>query len=137
MIVFLRGTVFSKSAMNLDIDVQGIGYRVWVTERFAGEKQEQEEIFVYTYQHIREDSNVLYGFETELERVLFEMLLTVSGIGPKVALQIINSAAVNDFVYAVQTEDLGMLCHLPGIGKKTAQRLIVELKDKLANLQSE
>ncbi len=134
MIVFLRGTVFSKRLMYLDIEVHGIGYRVWVTERFAGKVQEQEEMFVYTYQYVREDAIVLYGFETEMDRLLFEMLLSVSGVGPKVALQIINSASVDDFVYAVQTEDLAMLCHLPGIGKKTAQRLVVELKDKLDNI---
>jgi holliday junction DNA helicase RuvA len=131
MIVFLRGEVFSKGSMYLDIDVQGVGYRVWVTENLADGSAIQENIFIYTYQHVREDAVVLYGFSSETDRMLFEKLLTVSGIGPKVALQMMNAVDAADFIEAVHREDLHALCELPGIGKKTAQRLIVELKDKL------
>lgn len=131
MIVFLRGEVFSKGHMYLDMDVQGVGYRVWVTEALANDACIQKEIFVFTYQHVREDAVVLYGFSSETDRMLFEKLLTVSGIGPKVALQMLNAVDVIDFIDAIHREDLHTLCALPGIGKKTAQRLIVELKDKL------
>jgi holliday junction DNA helicase RuvA len=131
MIVFLRGQVFSKGSMFLDLDVEGVGYRVWVTEQLANRVAIEEEVFVYTYQHVREDAIVLYGFAEDLDRMLFEKLLTVSGIGPKAALQLLNAVDVVDFIEAVHREDLHSLCALPGIGKKTAQRLIVELKDKL------
>lgn len=134
MIVFLRGIVHTIGTMYLDIEIQGIGYRVWVSENVLHQIEVGHELFVYTYQHIREDINQLFGFLDERERTLFERLLTVSGVGPKGALQMIGATQVANFIEAVQNEDVHQLCQLPGIGKKTAQRLIVELRDKLIDL---
>jgi Holliday junction DNA helicase RuvA len=93
--------------------------------------QAGDPVFLHIYHHIREDAQQLYGFTDPQERAWFELLLGVSGIGPRVALQIVSAARFSDFLTAVMQEDLARLSDLPGVGKKTAQRLIVELKDKL------
>ncbi|QQE77463.1 Holliday junction branch migration protein RuvA [Alicyclobacillus sp. SO9] len=134
MIIFVRGLIAETSAGCVDVDVQGVGYRVWVPDRTAVEMQRGTETMLYTYHYIREDSQELYGFLTDSERAWFTLLIGVSGIGPKVALQIISSADYQRFVSSVQMEDSAYLCQLPGIGKKTAQRLILDLKDKMSNL---
>lgn len=131
MIVFLRGEVFSSGLGYLDLDVQGVGYRVYVTEQLASEARVGETRFIYTYQHVREDAVQLFGFTSEGDRALFELLLSVSGIGPKVALQVLGATTAEAFAEAVAAEDVAALCELPGVGKKTAQRMLVELKDKV------
>jgi Holliday junction DNA helicase RuvA len=135
MITFLRGTVFSLGENYLDVDVNGVGYRVFVTDSYAATFMSNESVFVYTYQHVREDAIVLYGFPTEIDRSWFELLLAVSGIGPRSAMQILSGVSFSDFVNAIDREDVNLLCKLPGVGKKTAQRMLVELKDKIAPYQ--
>lgn len=135
MIVFLRGIVRHLSSTSTDLDVNGIGYRVFITEPHAKHLVLGEEAFVYTYHHVREDAVQLFGFESEAHRDWFELLIGVSGVGPKGALQILSGASVSEFARAIQEEDLDTLCRLPGIGKKTAQRLVVELKEKIAKLE--
>lgn len=134
MIAFLRGTACSVGNGYVDLDVAGVGYRTFIPEHWAGAMAAGEELFVYTYQVVREDAILLFGFQTEEERRWFELLIGVSGIGPKGAMQVLSAAGVRDFAEAVDGEDVSFLCGLPGIGKKTAQRLIVELKDKVSDM---
>jgi holliday junction DNA helicase RuvA len=131
VIRFLRGKVFRVGLGFAELDVGGVGYLVWLTESHALSLEPGKETFVYTHQYIREDAQLLYGFETEEQREWFELMLGVSGIGPKGALQIVSSTQFDAFYTALIEEDVDFLCTLPGIGKKTAGRLIVELKDKL------
>ncbi|GMA56288.1 Holliday junction DNA helicase subunit RuvA [Alicyclobacillus sacchari] len=134
MIAFLRGLVVSHGAGYLDLDVRDVGYRVHVADGAMAQYPVGAQAFLYTYQHVREDGIVLYGFATAEERTLFERLLVVSGIGPRLALHITGAASVPSLVAAVQSEDTNYLCTLPGIGKKTAQRMVLDLKDKLDDL---
>ncbi|GLG02209.1 Holliday junction ATP-dependent DNA helicase RuvA [Alicyclobacillus hesperidum subsp. aegles] len=134
MIAFLRGLVVNHGPGFLDLDVHDVGYRVHVADGALAQYPIGAQAYLYTYQHVREDGIVLYGFATAEERTLFERLLVVSGIGPRLALQIIGAASVPSLVAAVQSEDTSYLCTLPGIGKKTAQRMVLDLKDKLADL---
>ncbi|KRW92784.1 ATP-dependent DNA helicase RuvA [Alicyclobacillus tengchongensis] len=134
MIAFLRGLVVNHGPGFLDLDVHDVGYRVHVADGASAKYPIGAQAYLYTYQHVREDGIVLYGFATAEERTLFERLLVVSGIGPRLALQIIGAASVPSLVAAVQSEDTSYLCTLPGIGKKTAQRMVLDLKDKLADL---
>lgn len=135
MISFIRGTVFACASSLVDVDVHGVGYRVWVPERVALSLAPEIDVFLYTYHQVREDAHELFGFQQAQERDWFELLLTVSGIGPKGALQIISASLYEDFAKAVESDDDRYLCSLPGIGKKTAQRLVLELKDKLSSFR--
>jgi holliday junction DNA helicase RuvA len=134
LIIFLRGIVVSLGRGFVDLDVQNVGYRVLVTDIVAASLVRQETAFLYTYQHVREDANLLFGFADESSRSLFELLLSVSGIGPKSALQVVGATTAVAFAESVTAEDINTLCLLPGIGKKTAQRLLVELKDKVGEI---
>lgn len=137
MIVFLRGTTTHVTGFYADIDVGGVGYRVFITEPHSRKLVVGDETRIFTYHHVREDAVQLFGFESESMRDWFELLIGVSGIGPKGALQILSGVAVGEFAAAIQEEDVDTLCKLPGIGKKTAQRLIVELKEKVSKLEWE
>lgn len=134
MIVFLRGEVVSLGRGFVDLDVQNVGYRVYVTDSVAASLVRGETAFLYTHHHIREDAQVLFGFDEQSSRSLFELLLSVSGIGPKSAIQVVGATNANQFAESVTAEDITALCQLPGIGKKTAQRMLVELKDKVSDL---
>lgn len=131
MITFLRGKVNSTGAGHIDVDVQGVGYRVLVTEQWAEQMDVDDDIFVFTHHHVREDAQQLLGFQNQDDRDWFELLLAISGIGPKGAMQIISGTSYDDFASAIVDEDYAYLSKLPGVGKKTAQRLVVELKDKI------
>lgn len=134
MIVFLRGTVAAKGLQSVDLDVQGVGYRVYVTEPHAASLRIDDVTLLYTYHHVREDAVQLFGFSSEMQRDGFELLIGVSGIGPKGALQILSGMNMSDLSRVIQSEDIEALVKLPGIGRKTAQRLIVELKEKMSKL---
>lgn len=129
MIEFLEGTVDYAGPDYIAINVSGVGYRVFCGNPYRWEPQVHTR--VYTHQVVREDVVSLYGFPTREERDLFRMLLDVSGIGPKAGLSILASGAPRQVVQAIQQENIAFLTKLPGIGKKTAQRLILDLKDKL------
>jgi Holliday junction DNA helicase RuvA len=132
MIAFLTGRVVGKTASYVLLDVAGVGYRLLMSTRsLSALPPAGDDVTVHTYLHVREDELTLYGFENEDERALFEKLIGVSGVGPKVALAILSSVAPDALRSAVAREDVGLLSSVPGIGKKTAQRLILELKDKL------
>jgi len=132
MIAFLTGRVAAKSPSFALIDVGGVGFKLAMsTHSLASLPVEGDEVTVHTYLHVREDELALFGFESDDERALFERLISVSGVGPKVALAILSSLQPDALKRALASEDVTLLSSVPGIGKKTAQRLIIELKDKL------
>ncbi|MEO8361967.1 MAG: Holliday junction branch migration protein RuvA [Vicinamibacteria bacterium] len=137
MIGFLRGTLLRKNPQDLLLDVHGVGYRVLVpvsTFCRLGDQGADAQLLIHT--HVREDQLVLYGFATSNELDLFEKLISVSGVGPKVALGVLSGIEVDDLVQAIRSNDVARLTRVPGVGKKTSERLILELKDKLAGLET-
>jgi Holliday junction DNA helicase RuvA len=129
MISRLRGTVVARTPAGLVLDVGGVGYLVAATPRVVA--RVGEEATVETHLHVREDALQLYGFASADERELFELLLGVSGIGPKVALAIVSGSPPAELRRAIARDDLARFEAIPGIGRKTAQRVVMELKDKL------
>ncbi|MTV49702.1 Holliday junction branch migration protein RuvA [Heliobacillus mobilis] len=132
MIAFLRGRLVGRGEDCLLVDVSGVGYRVFVPATLFGSlPREGKEVLIHTYFHLREDQAQLYGFLSEEELEFFRLLLEVSGIGPKVGLGILSSFSATDVQRAIISEDVMALTRIPGIGRKTAQRLVIELRDKL------
>lgn len=132
MIAFLSGTVVEKGASYALIQVGGVGFRLAMsTGSLAALPATGDEVIVQTYLHVREDELSLFGFESEAEKRAFEQLITVSGVGPKVALATLSALSPDALVAAVAAEDVATISSVPGIGKKTAQRIILDLKDKL------
>jgi Holliday junction DNA helicase RuvA len=134
VIAFVEGIVEEISLDHVVFNINGIGYRVFVTGTTSYSLQAGNRERLYTQQHVREDAIILYGFKTKEERELFVKLQNVSGIGPKAALTIVGAAPIQELAAAIQSERVEFLKKLPGIGQKTAQRLIIELKDKLEDL---
>ncbi|HEY5619750.1 MAG TPA: Holliday junction branch migration protein RuvA [Vicinamibacterales bacterium] len=135
MIAFLRGTVHDKQPNLIIVDVQGVGYQVHVplsTYYDVGDIGTEVALRIYT--HVREDALQLYGFLTALEQQLFERLIGISGIGPKLAVAVLSGIEPGELVTAVQRADVARLTAVPGIGRKTAERIVLELKDRLAQL---
>lgn len=132
MIGSLRGTLTHKSASGLIVDVAGVGYRVLVPLGVLSELPPvKSEVSLHIHTHVREDAITLYGFASEGEKNVFITLLGISGIGPKVALNIVSGMPFEEFLAAVESEDITRLTRTPGLGKKTAQRLVLELRGKL------
>ena len=134
MIGYLRGHVLQKQPPFLLLDVHGVGYEVEATmATFYDMPDAGGEFALYTHLVVREDAQLLYGFASETERSLFRALIRISGIGARLALAILSGMSVNDFIRCVQARDAAALTRLPGVGKKTAERLIVEMADRLAD----
>ncbi|NLT96397.1 MAG: Holliday junction branch migration protein RuvA [Clostridia bacterium] len=131
MIAYLKGKIIKKNSSSLVVANNGVGYEVFVPLNNLYGFREGEEIELITYLHIREDLMQLYGFQNWQERDIFLLLINVSGVGPKGALTILSHISTEKLKQAICSEDVSVLTKLPGIGKKTAQRLIIELKDKL------
>ncbi len=132
MIYYVEGILSSKSPTFIIVETGGIGYKVNIPySSFANFPSEGKKVRVYTYLSFKEENVSLYGFLTEEERDFFLMLISVSSIGPKSALRILSRISVKDFKKAIRGENLSSLLSIPGIGKKTAQRLILELKEKI------
>lgn len=132
MIGSLRGTVLVRRPDNVIIDVNGVGYQVSLPLNVLADLPgEGKEVFLHIYTHVREDALQLFGFTYEDDKKIFMVLLGISGIGPKMALNILSGLSHEEFLNAIDTEDVAMLCRIPGLGKKTAQRLILELREKL------
>ncbi len=132
MIAFIKGTVAAAAADHVIIENQGIGYSVFVPATVIEQiPPVGESVKLYTYMHVREDLLQLYGFLTHEDMEIFQMLLSVSGIGPKGALAILSTISPDDLRFAVLAGDSKTISKAPGIGGKTAQRLIIELKDKI------
>ena len=132
MIARLRGRPVSRRADGLVLDVGGVGYLVQATPSALRRAEGEREVQLETYLHVREDALQLYGFSEPAERELFEQLLSVSGVGPKVALAIVSGSPPGELRRAIALEDTARFEAIPGIGKKTAQRVVLELKGSVA-----
>jgi holliday junction DNA helicase RuvA len=131
VIASVRGTVVARRLDGVVVDVNGVGYLVQATQRALQKAQSGREVVLDTYLHVREDKLQLYGFAEPAERELFELLLSVSGVGPKVALAILSNSTPGDLRRAIALEDETRFVAIPGIGRKTAQRIVLELREKL------
>jgi len=135
MIGRLRGEIVYKQAPRLMVDVSGVGYELDAPmSTFYDLPEPGQSVVLYTHLAIRDDAHVLYGFARESERTMFRALLKVSGVGAKMALAILSGMSASEFARSVQAGDTATLVRLPGIGKKTAERLIVEMRDRLDKL---
>jgi holliday junction DNA helicase RuvA len=132
MIAHLRGTLLATSPGHAIVDCHGVGYDVTVSmNTFAQLPAAGSEVSLFIYTHVREDQIALFGFHLAEEKALFEKLLSVSGIGPKLAVNILGGMSTPDLVAALRGGDAVRLTRMPGVGKKTAERMVLELKDKL------
>jgi len=133
MITHLHGTLIEKQPPSLVIDVRGVGYEVEAPmSTFYHLPELHQEIKLLTHLVIREDAHILFGFGTEAERQMFRTLIRVNGVGPKLALSILSAMELETFIHCVQQGDLAKLIKIPGVGKKTAERLVIETRDRLA-----
>lgn len=134
MIGKIRGFILEKQPPQLLVDVHGVGYEVDAPmSTFYQLPETGQEVSLFTHFVVREDAQHLYGFYTQDERLLFRTLLKVNGVGPRLALTILSSTSAEEFVRCVLNNDTGSLVRLPGIGKKTAERLVIEMRDKLSD----
>lgn len=132
MIAYLKGMLIRKSTNQAILDVSGVGYQVWIplsTYLHLGKVNEDAELFIFT--HLTDNSISLYGFSTEEEREIFLKLISISGIGPKLALNILSGIEASDLEEAIRKSDVARISLIPGIGKKTALRIALELQEKL------
>jgi Holliday junction DNA helicase RuvA len=137
VIAHLRGTILDKQPSRVVVDVAGVGYDVAVPlSTFFGLGDPGSEAALRIHTHVREDALALYGFATLLEQDLFERLISVSGIGPKLALAVLSGIEPAELVRAIERGDLARLIAIPGVGKKTSERIVLELKDRLPRAQA-
>jgi len=135
VIGFLKGRLAAKQPPLLLVDVNGVGYEMEAPmSTFYGLPAMGEPVALFTHLVVREDAHILYAFATDGERRLFRGLLKVSGVGPKIALGILSGASVEDFLRTIEAEDVAMLTRIPGIGRKTAERVIIEMRDSVQKL---
>jgi holliday junction DNA helicase RuvA len=134
VIARLRGKPVARDAQGLVLDVNGVGYRVLATPSAIQKADGADEVAIETHLHVREDAMQLFGFANAEERELFEQLLAVSGVGPKVALAIVSGYSPGELRRAILREDADLFQTIPGIGKKTAQRVVLELRERIAPL---
>ncbi len=138
MIGRVRGTLVDRRLDSVTIDVQGLGYEVAVTPRtLSGLPGVGEEVVLHTHLHVREDQLALFGFDTAVDKDLFSTLIGVSGVGPKVAMAILGTLTYEQLRVAVSADDVATLTEVPGIGKRSAQKLLIELKPKLDVIEGE
>ncbi len=138
MIGRIRGLLLEKSAPQLLVEVQGLGYEIDAPmSTFFYLPDIGQEVILHTHLNVREDAHTLYGFHSRAERKLFRSLIKVSGIGAKLALTILSGATVEEFALQIQHQDVKALTRIPGIGKKTAERLLIEMRDKIDQLSLE
>ena len=136
MIAYLRGRILEKHPNRIVVDVNGVGYDVFVPlSTFYGLGERGSDIALRIHTHVREDALLLYGFATLLEQELFERLIGVSGIGPKVALAVLSGIEPQELIRAIERGDIARLTAIPGVGKKTSERIVLELKDRLPRAQ--
>ena len=137
MIASIHGTLTFKSPAHVTVEVSGVGYRIFIPlSTFYELSDEGTMVRLHIYTAVREDAIHLFGFCTSDEKQLFEVLLTVNGIGPRLALSLLSGIAPRDFIGAVFSEDRATLTRIPGVGKKLAERIILELRDKLVRLDA-
>ncbi|WP_066194380.1 MULTISPECIES: Holliday junction branch migration protein RuvA [Gracilibacillus] len=131
MIAYIKGEVTEITEQVIVLDTNGVGYELICPNPFRFQAELGQQLKVYTYHYVREDAQILYGFKDQEEKQLFSHILNVSGIGPKGALAVLATTSVQDFVIAVEQEDEKFLTSFPGVGKKTARQMILDLKGKL------
>ena len=137
MIAYLHGRILEKQPNRIVVDVGGVGYDVLVPlSTFYGLCDTGSEIRLRIHTHVREDALLLYGFVTRLEQDLFERLISISGIGPKVALAVLSGIEPPELIRAIERGDLARLTAIPGVGKKTSERIVLELKDRLPKVHA-
>ncbi len=136
MIGYLKGKIISAKPTQIILDVNGVGYLVNISISTFEKISDQNEISLFIHTHVREDALSLYGFYTEAEKEMFELLISISGIGPKVALSILSGISVDELQNAIQTENVSRLVSVPGVGRKTAERVVLELKSKVGFIES-
>jgi Holliday junction DNA helicase RuvA len=135
LIGFLRGRIAYKRPPQLALEVGGVGYEIEAPmSTFYGLPAVGAEVLLHTHLVVREDAHVLYGFGSERERSLFRELIRVSGVGPRIALAILSGASVDEFQRCVEQQDIAALVRIPGLGRKTAERLVVETRDRMRGL---
>jgi holliday junction DNA helicase RuvA len=137
MIGHLRGTIFEKNPNEVIVEAAGVGYEVAIpisTYTVLPETGALVSLRIHT--HVREDALTLFGFATVEEKAVFERLISVSGIGPKLAITVLSGLATSDLIAAIRSGDVPRLVRIPGVGKKTAERMVLELKDKLAGVEA-
>jgi holliday junction DNA helicase RuvA len=138
VIAYLRGRISDKQPNRIVIDVNGVGYDVSVPlSTFYGLGDRGTEVALRIHTHVREDALALFGFATALELALFERLIGISGIGPKLALAVLSGIEPADLVRAIERADVARLTSIPGVGKKTSERIVIELKDRLPRVPAE
>jgi len=138
MLAFIKGIIEYCSPKIVIVNVQGVGYEINVPANIIDKLPPVgNSVQLFTYFYLREDQVQLYGFLNQTEKELFKLLLEVSGVGPKLALEIMSNCTQSDLINAILLENIGFLVKIPGVGRKTAQRLIIELKDKLKKLGNE
>lgn len=135
MIGRITGIIVSKVAPDVLVDVQGVGYEVLVSlGTFFDLPEVAEAVTLHTHFVVREDAQLLFGFSSLQERSLFRTLIKVNGVGPKMALGILSGMTAGEFAHAIRTDDVATLVKLPGVGKKTAERLVIEMRDRLDDI---
>ena len=136
MIGRLKGTLLEKQPPEILLDVQGVGYELLLPmTSFYNLPEIGQEATLFTHLVVREDAHLLFGFAQKTDRTLFRELIKTNGVGPKLALAILSAMSVEDFAYAIEREELSKLVKIPGVGKKTAERLLVELKGKFNGIK--
>jgi len=137
MISYLKGKILIKKPNYIIIEVGGLGYQVFCNLSTTGKLKEGEEVSIYTHHYVKEDAQNLYGFLSLPELELFKNLIAISGVGPKSGLNVLAVASVEDIIRAILSEDPALLKSVSGIGTKTAERIVVELKSKIGKLSKE
>jgi Holliday junction DNA helicase RuvA len=135
MIAHLTGILFSKSPQSVVVDTAGVGYHIYIPlSTFYQLPDEMEKVSLHVYTHVREDMLQLFGFQTETEKEIFLLLISVSGIGPKLALNILSGIGIAELLSAIVSADSERISAIPGVGKKTSQRITLELKEKVSDI---
>jgi len=138
MIAQIRGHLIQKSPGSIIVEANGIGYQLFVSlTTFYDLPEFQQNVMLHTYTHVREDLLQLYGFSTPLEKELFQILIGVSGIGPKLAINILSGISPSELVHSLSSRDMARLLSIPGVGRKTAERLLLDLEEKVLKIQAQ
>tara|TARA_Y100000994_G_scaffold249618_1_gene262701 strand:+ start:4766 stop:5368 length:603 start_codon:yes stop_codon:yes gene_type:complete len=139
MIVFLKGKIEDLSTDKLTLDINGVGYECMITMSSYEDliKKKNKEVFISTYHHITDSSQSLFGFINDKEKQIFKLLISVSGIGPKTGIQLLSSVSALELEERIKTGEVSLLTSIPGIGSKTAKRIIIELKEKFISLDDD
>jgi Holliday junction DNA helicase RuvA len=136
VIGYLKGKIISAKPTQIILDVNNVGYLIHISISTFEKISDQNEVSLYIHTYVREDAINLYGFYTEAEKEMFELLISISGIGPKVALSILSGISVEELQSAIQSENVSRLVSVPGVGRKTAERVVLELKSKVGFIET-